>query len=217
MIEPMKKKAVWLILSSLPALLFIFILLIACLVPFLMFAGNNIYNVPTASESSYSTETPNDFTGNIPDVLPQELKYVDINTDKLRNWLDSRNSILSDEPYFSTIISTAKKYDINPCLLFAITGQEQSFVPRSDKNAYMIANNPFNVYHSWYEYNTQIGDSVAIACGTVINLSKGRPLTVNPIAWMNTRGGRGGYAEDGNWWIGVTRFFDAIRREVKTS
>jgi len=148
----------------------------------------------------------------VPNVLPDELKYTNINIDALRAYLTRRNSILADEPYFSTIVKTAEKYDLNVCLMFAITGQEQSFVPKTSRNASRIANNPYNVYHSWYEYNTNIGDSVAIACKTVINLSKGRPDNANPIAWINTRGGKGGYAEDKGWWIGVSKFFYDIKK-----
>ncbi len=146
----------------------------------------------------------------IPNVLPDELKYTNIDTGKLKAYLNKRNSLLADEPYFSTIIDTSEKYDLNVALMFAITGQEQSFVPKSSPNAYKIANNPYNVFHSWYEYNTNIGDSVNIACKTVINLSKGRPEGANPIAWINTRGGEGGYAEDTNWWIGVSKIFHEI-------
>jgi len=146
-----------------------------------------------------------------PDVLPDELRYADINEDALRNYLDGRDSILADEPYFSAIVNTAKKFNINPLLMFAITEQEQGCVPRSHKNALKIANNPFNVYHSWQRYNTDIYDSAAIAARTIIDLSSGRPDAVHPIYWINTRGGRGGYAEDPHWWVGVSRIFEKLK------
>ena len=38
-----------------------------------------------------------------------------------------------------------------------------------------IANNPFNVYHSWQEFNTTIDDSARIAGNTIIRLSFERP------------------------------------------
>lgn len=153
-------------------------------------------------------------TADIPNVLPEELKYIEVNQDKLRAWLNSRNSILADEPYFSAIVSTAKDHDINPILMFAIPGQEQSLVPRTNKNAYRIANNPYNVHHSWYEYNTDIYDSADIACHTILRLSKDRPSTVNPLAWINRVGQGGGYAEDPGWWLGVSKIFATIKKAV---
>lgn len=150
----------------------------------------------------------------IPDTLPEELKYSDVNVSELQEWLDKRDSLLSEEPYLSAIIDAAEYYDVNPLLMFAITGQEQSFVKRSGKNAERIANNPFNVYHSWYEYNTTIYDTSKIAAKTIVNLSKGRPEGVNPIYWINTRGGKGGYAEDQNWWLGVSRFMSRLKSDV---
>lgn len=145
----------------------------------------------------------------IPDVLPADLKYVEINIDIIKKWLNQKNSIFADGFYCEYVIKAAKEFDINPLLLFAITGQEQSFVPRTSKNAVRIANNPFNVYHSWYEYNTDIYDSSRIACRTIINLSQGRPETVQPILWINRK-----YAKDKNWWIGVSCFFETLEKDI---
>jgi hypothetical protein len=163
------------------------------------------------SEIKYSYKHYTDaevYRGTVPDVLPDELGYVEINRGVLRAYLDGRNSILADEPYFSAIINVAKEYGINPLLMFAITGQEQGFVPRNSKYARKIANNPFNVYHSWYEYNTNIYDSARIAARTVLRLSKNRPEAVHPIYWINKRG----YAEDRRWWVGVTRIYETLKR-----
>lgn len=137
--------------------------------------------------------------------LPFAYKYHDIHIDTLKTYLDERKSILVDEPYFSTLLTTAEKFNLHPLLLFAITGQEQSFVPRNEPDASKIANNPFNVYHSWQEYNTTIEDSARIAAKTVVNLSKDRPEEVHPIQWINRR-----YAEDPNWWVGVNRLFNLL-------
>lgn len=141
--------------------------------------------------------------------LPPELRYMDIDKSKLKEWLIKKDSILSEEPYISAIIKTAKQFDINPLLLFAITGQEQAYVPKSDKNSKKIANNPFNVYGSWEEYNTDIYDSSRIASMTIINISKDRPPDADPIQWINRK-----YAEDDNWYIGVTSIFNQLSREV---
>lgn len=162
-------------------------------------------------------QNPGTYLGLIQDmgvVIPEDLQYKAVNVQKLKAWLDKRNSKLADDPYTMGIINAGQKINVNPLLLFAITGQEQSFVPRNTQSVDRIINNPFNVYHSWYEYNTNIEDSATIAARTIVNLSKGRPEGVNPILWINLRGGEGGYAEDENWWIGVTKFFTQLKAEV---
>ncbi|MTV51035.1 hypothetical protein GJ688_19235 [Heliobacillus mobilis] len=142
--------------------------------------------------------------------LPDILRYHPVDVEALRQWLQQKNSLLADEPYLSTIINTSKEYDIHPFLMIAITGQEQAFVPRTVDNARKIANNPFNVYHSWQDYNTNINDSARIAAVTIINLSKDRPVKADPIAWINTR-----YSEDNRWFIGVEAIFTQLVDEVK--
>ncbi|MBC9786651.1 hypothetical protein H1S01_19605 [Heliobacterium chlorum] len=142
--------------------------------------------------------------------LPDILRYHPVNVEALRQWLQQKNSLLADEPYLSTIINISKEYDIHPFLMIAITGQEQAFVPRNVDNARKIANNPFNVYHSWQDYNTDINDSARIAAVTIINLSKDRPVKADPIAWINTR-----YSEDNRWFIGVEAIFTQLVDEAK--
>lgn len=142
-------------------------------------------------------------------ILPEDLLYRTIDTGKLETALNNRKSILAEEPYLSAILQAAREHNVNPLFLFAITGQEQGFVPRTDKDARRMANNPFNVYHSWMEYNTDIRDSARIAANTVTNLSRNRPETVDPVAWINRK-----YAEDKEWWIGVSRIFIELKKEV---
>lgn len=134
--------------------------------------------------------------------LPQQLQYQTIDTMKLQDWLNGRNSLLADEPYFSTIIKVADDFNINPLLLFAITGQEQGFVSRDHQKAKEIGNNPFNVFHSWEDFNTNILESSQIAARTIVNLSRERPEEEDPIQWINRK-----YAEDQNWWKGVSAIF----------
>ena len=143
-------------------------------------------------------------------ALPDYLQYKQINQQALQVWLNKRNSILADEPYFTTIMEAANQHNLHPFLLFAITGQEQGFVPRSHQNAVKIANNPFNVFHSWNEYNTNILDSSQIAARTIVHLSEARPDNVDPIKWINRK-----YAEDPNWWIGVSTIFEKLEKEVQ--
>ncbi|RUT41389.1 hypothetical protein EJP82_23795 [Paenibacillus anaericanus] len=144
------------------------------------------------------------------DGIPTELKYVAIDTKRLQQYLQDKNSILAEEPYLSAIVEASKKFDIHPLLLFAITGQEQGFVRKDNKNVKEIANNPFNVFGSWESYNTTIESSAAIAAKTVFNVSSRRPGASHPIQWLNQT-----YAEDPNWWEGVTWFFDDMKRKIE--
>ncbi|MCQ6560132.1 glucosaminidase domain-containing protein [Paenibacillus mendelii] len=146
------------------------------------------------------------------DGLPLELRYQDVNRHKLADYLKAKNSLLVEHSYMETIISVAKKYDIHPLLLFAITGQEQGFIPKDQKQAKKIVNNPFNVYNSWRKYNTTLEESASIAARTVNRLSKARPADMNPFTWINRE-----YAEDPNWWKGVSSLFTTMKRQVGTS
>jgi len=141
--------------------------------------------------------------------LPEYFTYKNIDESMLKAYLKSRNSLLEEEPYFSSIINTAREFDLNPLVLFAIAGHEQGFVPKSNPSSTKIANNPFNVFYSWQEYNTDIVDSSQIAARTVINLSKDRPDDVDPFQWVNRK-----YAEDQNWWKGVRSIYERLEREV---
>ncbi len=134
-------------------------------------------------------------------------KYKEIDKSKLIIFLNSHNSLLAEEPYFSTIIAVSKQYDLNPLILFAITGQEENFVSKQDSNSKKIANNPYNVYHSWQDYNTNIKDASEIASLTVINLSKDRPANEEPFHWINRQ-----YAEDPNWSKGVKKIYDDLEK-----
>lgn len=141
--------------------------------------------------------------------LPHNFYYKDIDTEKLRTYLNTRNSLLAQEPYFSTIIDTAREFQLNPLVLFAIAGHEQGFVPQDHPSAYEIANNPFNVFNSWQSYNTDIADSAAIASRTVINLLMDRPEDIEPFQWINRK-----YAEDENWWRGINSIYIRLEKEV---
>ncbi|MGO4182745.1 hypothetical protein AB4Z17_16280 [Paenibacillus sp. TAF43_2] len=139
------------------------------------------------------------------DGLPIELRYQEIDQARLISFLKTKSSILAEEPYFGAIITAAQAFDIHPAVLFAITGQEQGFVPKTNKQHKKIANNPFNVFHSWQDFNTNIKQSAEIAARTVFNLSKDRPAEVDPFTWINRK-----YAEDPKWSDGVRSIFAKI-------
>lgn len=142
--------------------------------------------------------------------IPDSLRYKALDREKLREYLMYRNSLLADEPYFTDIIKTAEEFGINPNVLFAITGQEQGFVPKHHEYAYDIANNPFNVFGSWTRYNTNIKDSSEIAARTVCNLLIDKPEDLNPFKWINRK-----YAEDENWWKGVNELYNKLENAVE--
>lgn len=147
-----------------------------------------------------------------PNELPNELKYADVDRERLTAYLRKRNSLLAEEPYLNAILQTAKEFDIHPAVLFAITGQEQSFVPASHKRAKEMANNPFNVFYSWERFNTTIEQSSAIAARTINRLSKDRPSEIDPFVWINRE-----YAEDPNWSKGVASIFQDIMKALLAS
>lgn len=137
--------------------------------------------------------------------------YKEINQVALRAWLSEKDSLLAEEPYFTTIFNVAKDYNVNPLLLFAITGQEQAFVPKSNAHSSLIINNPFNVYQSWEAYNTDLEDATRIASNTIVKLSKNCPDDTDLIQWINRR-----YAEDTNWHIGVSSIFSELEEALIT-
>ncbi|BBH19924.1 hypothetical protein Back11_12690 [Paenibacillus baekrokdamisoli] len=143
--------------------------------------------------------------------LPSELQYTAINEKQLVQYLQKKSSLLAEEPYLHAILNVAKEMDIHPLLLFAITGQEQAFVPKTHKLAKEIANNPFNVFHSWSEYNTTIEQSTRIAAKTINRLSKDRPNNKDAITWINRE-----YAEDRYWSKGVTSILQAMKRYIQS-
>ena len=145
----------------------------------------------------------------IVDGLSNEYKYSAVDMKKLKNWLNEKDSILADDEYLKPIIDASKEFDVNPLLLIAIAGQEQAFVPRNIKGAERIANNPFNVYGSWQDYNTSIKDSARLAAMTVVDASNGRPVNSDELEWINKK-----YARDPNWWVGVTKIFHQIEKDV---
>lgn len=142
--------------------------------------------------------------------LQENLQYKEINEVALKAWLENKHSLLVTEPYFSTLMDTAKSFNINPLLLFSITGQEQGFVPSSHPYALQMANNPFNLYGSWEDYNTSIKEAAKIAARTIIRLGKDCPEGEDQIKWINQS-----YAADPNWHIGVSYFLNELENATK--
>lgn len=165
---------------------------------------------PASSPKSVSNQSSQTKTAAVNKNLAKTLAYHNVDQKKLKAYLNARGSLLASEPYFSTILSVSRQHNLSPLLLFAIAGQEQALVPRSGSDAPLVANNPFNVFGSWQEYNTSINDSANIAANTIVSLSKGRPAGADPLAWINRK-----YASDPNWYKGVWSFLHELERAVK--
>lgn len=137
--------------------------------------------------------------------LHESIRHKAIDEEALKAWLVRRNSLLAEDMYFDIVIAVAEEYDLNPLLLFAITGQEQDFVQKDHEEAAVIINNPFNVYGSWKNFNTTLEESAQIASKTVHTLSAHRPDEMDPIQWINNNEVLGRrYAEDDRWHEGVS-------------
>jgi len=153
--------------------------------------------------------------------VPDEIKYRNISPyyGKLTNWLNQKNSMEANSEYLAIVNAAGKRWGVDPLLLIAITGQEQSFVPAGDKEAAKIINNPWNVFHSWQEFQCGYGIAALWAANTVMRLAQGCPAGDNLIRWINGFGIDGnrdnpayGYADDPNWWAGVSKYYGELQK-----
>lgn len=136
--------------------------------------------------------------------------YVPFDETALKAYLQNRNSLLAEAPYYQTIVETAKGYNLDPRLLFAIAGQEQGLVNKNKSYALKAANNPFNVYGSWVKYNTSIEDSSKIVCNTLVKRLSKKPKSMDELVWINKK-----YASDPNWSKGVRRYYKTLVKVSK--
>ncbi|OJV64792.1 MAG: hypothetical protein BGO41_14460 [Clostridiales bacterium 38-18] len=129
----------------------------------------------------------------------QLFQYQPINIFEIKKYIQgSRNGLIGEAEYFNVLMRKAYQNNIDPLLLLAIIGQEQSFIPASHGEKTLIINNPFNVFHSWTEYNISLEDSTQIAINTINSRLSRASKEVQPFDWLNLT-----YAEDTNWSNGV--------------
>lgn len=151
-------------------------------------------------------------------VVPIELAYQKMNITLMQEWLEKRNSALANAELLAAIDRAGQSQNVSPYLLIAITGQEQSFVPKDGNHADQILKNPWNVFGCWCSgqgATLTTGESASIAAKTVVKLSQNRPAGADPIAWLNDPSNpQGVYAEHRGWYLGVSRFFKSILAEV---
>lgn len=159
---------------------------------------------------------------------PEAIRFREVDQAALVGWLARQGSYLARPEYVSEFVEAGRQFDIDPRLLVAITGAEQSFVPAGDPQAARIAQNPFNVFGCWCTTSIGFQRSARIAAATVARLSQDRPPGMDAVAWLAHPGNpRGMYAvgRENAWrprptspawtWIGnVSRFFAQLRAEV---
>lgn len=149
-----------------------------------------------------------------PAVPPAALAYRPVAEDALLRYLQSKGSALATPERVRTLVEVAREYQVNPLLLVAITGQEQSFVPAAEPQAELVVANPFNVFGCWCWYRPGLRTAAAYAAATVVRLLQtGPPPGFSAIQWLNTPLNPGGeYATDPRWWVGVTAFFEELNQ-----
>ncbi|MCH4888794.1 hypothetical protein EZV73_14460 [Acidaminobacter sp. JC074] len=140
-------------------------------------------------------------------IIPDEYFYKDMNLKAVYEYLNEKNSKLVEDDYLTTITRLSKKHYVNPYLLIAIIGQEQSYVPKDHEYADEIINNPYNVFGSWQDYNTNFEDATQICLNTIDTALRNRPEDVDLIEFLNNK-----YSEDENWYIGVKTIYASLNK-----
>ncbi|OPY63711.1 MAG: Glycyl-glycine endopeptidase ALE-1 precursor [Pelotomaculum sp. PtaU1.Bin065] len=160
-------------------------------------------------------------SGDTPWYVPGEIMYRPRTAAyaAIIEWLQARNSALADTEHLAAIEAAGQKWNIDPLLLLAVVGQEESFVPVNWNPA--ILNNPWNVFGSWQDWQGGFAQSAMWAANTIARLSQNCPQGVSVLQWVNGFGADGtrsnpgwGYAGDQNWWRGVSQFYAQLQRET---
>ena len=140
------------------------------------------------------------------------LTYQPVPAAAIVAFYEAHGSQLANERTADAILRAARRHNVNPGVLVAITGQEQSFVPTGDDPR--IAKNPFNVYGCWCKTTIPIEESAEVAAGTVAHrlLCVPEKQGSNLVVWINSFANpcvkkEGVYAEDRHWGVGVALLF----------
>jgi hypothetical protein len=140
------------------------------------------------------------------------LNYRPVSADAIVAFYEAHASQLANDRTAQAILRAAQRHDVNPGVLVAITGQEQSFAPLGDDPR--IAMNPFNVFGCWCKTTIPIEESAEVAAGTVAHrlLCVPEQRGSNLVVWINSFANpcvkkEGVYAEDRHWGVGVALLF----------
>ena len=93
------------------------------------------------------------------------LTYRPVSAAAIVAFYQSKDSQLANERTADAILRAALRHDVDPGVLVAVTGQEQSFAPIGQNPR--IAQNPFNVYGCWCKTSIPIEESAEVAAGTI--------------------------------------------------
>lgn len=133
---------------------------------------------------------------------PHYLRYQNVSIEKLKAYLERKDSMLLSKDYLDQLLDYSCEKDLNPLLLIAIIGQEQNYVPSVHKFAPQMIENPFNIYGSWETHPVGFTASMKEACYTINTALLDRPLYTDPFEVINSR-----YAQDPRWYLGVKVIF----------
>jgi hypothetical protein len=140
------------------------------------------------------------------------LNYRPVSSAAIVAFYVAHHSQLANERTAAAILHAAARHDVDPGVLVAVTGQEQSYVPLGDDPR--IAKNPFNVYGCWCKTNIPIEESAEVAAGTIAHRLRCLPQRrgSNLIVWINSFANpcvkqEGVYAEDRHWGVGVALIY----------
>lgn len=191
------------------------------LIVVILFLGNMGNNINSKSENLYGEpikiesiiESSNLDSLNYDFIQDRDYNYQPLNLVAIYNYLsEEKNSMLTRESYLSTLDRLAESYDTHPLLLIAIIGHEQNFVPSDHEKASEIINNPYNVFESWLEFNTNFEESTTIALNTIETAKESWTKDKSFLEHLNQT-----YAEDPNWHKGVQSIFNKLKDINKTS
>lgn len=144
------------------------------------------------------------------DYKARHFPYRIYDYEHLKEFFKAHESKLIEQNNFKIIVDTARQYNLDPLLLFAIIGQEQSYVPSSGAYSSQIINNPYNVFTSWQFYNTNLKDSTEIASHLLDRVINECPKDEDIFEWINKT-----YAEDDKWSEGVRRIYYRLHDYVE--
>jgi hypothetical protein len=139
------------------------------------------------------------------------LHYRPVPAGAIVDFYRAKDSQLANDRTAHAILEAALRHDVDPGVLVAVTGQEQSFAPLGQDPR--IAQNPFNVYGCWCKTTIPIEESAEVAAGTIAHRLRCLPRKgSNLIVWINSYANpcvkkEGVYAEDRHWGVGVALIY----------
>lgn len=139
------------------------------------------------------------------------LNFQPVSASTIVAFYTAHGSQLANDRTANAILRAARRHDVDPAVLVAVTGQEQAYAPLGQDPR--IARNPFNVYGCWCKTSIPIEESAEVAAGTIAHRLLCLPRKgSNLIVWVNSYANpcvkkEGVYAEDRHWGVGVALIY----------